>query len=86
MVRTQITLDPELHQRAKRKAAQHGISLAEYVRRLIAGDLEEAAPPADPSVVFNLGDSGGSDIARDKDRLVAEAAQAEYDRSRPGGG
>ncbi len=82
MVRTQITLDPELHRRARRKAADHGISLAEYVRRLIAGDLGEVSPPADPAVVFNLGDSGGSDVARDRERLVAEAVEADYDRSR----
>ncbi len=82
MVRTQITLDPELHRRARRKAADYGISLAEYVRRLIAGDLGEVSSPADRSVVFNLGDSGGSDVARDRDRLVAEAVEAEYDRSR----
>jgi hypothetical protein len=83
MTRTQITLHPELQRRARRKAAQYGISFAEYVRRLIARDLGEAPESADPSLVFNLGDSGGSDIAREKDRMVAEAAEAEYDRSGP---
>jgi hypothetical protein len=80
MVRIQITLDPELQARARRKAAEYGISFAEYVRRLIARDLGEPAGPADPSVVFNLGDSGGSDIAREKNRRVAEAVEAEYQR------
>ena len=83
MARTQITLDPELQRRARRKAAEYGISFAEYIRRLIASDLADTKPPADPSLVFNLGDSGGSDIARDKDRLVAEAARADYERSGP---
>jgi hypothetical protein len=82
MTRTQITLYPELLRRARRKAADAGISFAEYVRRLIAQDLGEPTAPADPSAVFNLGDSGGTDIARDKERLVAEAAEAEYERSR----
>lgn len=83
MTRTQITLHPELQRRARQKAAEYGISFAEYVRRLIARDLGEAPEPAEPSVVFNLGDSGGSDIAREKDRMVAEAAEAEYDRLGP---
>jgi hypothetical protein len=82
MARTQITLDPELQQRARQRAAHYGISFAEYVRRLIARDLGEATIPADPSRVFNLGDSGGSDIARDKDALVAEAVDAEYGPSK----
>lgn len=82
MARTQITLDPELQRRARRKAADSGISFAEYVRQLIARDLAEAPTPADPSAVFNLGDSGGSDVAREKDRMVAEAAESEYERSR----
>jgi hypothetical protein len=82
MTRTQITIDPELQRRARQRAAQYGISFAEYVRRLIARDLGETPALVDPTLVFNLGDSGGSDIAREKDRLVAEAADAEYDRSK----
>ena len=77
MARTQIALEPELHRRARERAAQLGVSLAEYVRRLVARDLEQPEPDADPSLVFALGDSGGSDIARDKDRLVGEAMAAE---------
>ncbi|UCH27076.1 MAG: hypothetical protein JSV66_05380 [Trueperaceae bacterium] len=76
-IHTQITLDAELHKRAQRKAAAMGISLTEYVRRLVARDLEGLEPePVDISAVFNLGDSGGSDIARDKDRMLGEAASA----------
>lgn len=71
--RTQISLDPELHRRAKAKAAELGISLAEYLRRLVADDLEEVIPAGDPSRVFNLGDSGGSDVARHRDAYIAEA-------------
>lgn len=77
MARTQITLDPELHRRARERAAELGISLAEYIRRLVADDLEPAPPSVGVSAVFNLGDSGGSDIARHKDRYVGEAIEAE---------
>jgi len=73
MSRTQLSLDSEQLQRAKRRAAELGVSLAEYVRRLVDADLAKPGRRADPSVVFDLGDSGGSDVARDKDRYVAEA-------------
>ena len=71
--RTQITLDPETQKRAKARAAQLGISFAEYVRKLVAKDLEGPVVTADPSLVFDLGSSSGTDVARDKDRLVGEA-------------
>jgi hypothetical protein len=76
MTRTQIALDPRLLQRARQRANEFGISLAEYVRRLVAADLEGPQPPVDPSVVFDLGSSAGADVARDKDRMVAEAVAA----------
>jgi hypothetical protein len=72
--RTQITLDPELQRRAHAKAAELGISFAEYVRRLLANDLGEAKPREDISAVFDLGASDEpTNIARDKDRLIGEA-------------
>ena len=76
--RTQISLDPELHKRAKARAAELGISLAEYLRRLLEGDLKGPRPSAEPSAIFNLGDSGGSDVARHKDEYVAEAVESEW--------
>lgn len=79
MVRTQISLQPDLHQRARRKAAEEGISLAEYFRRLARQDLEpESEPKGDISAIFGLGSSGGSDIAKHKDRYIAEATWREY--------
>jgi hypothetical protein len=76
MVRTQIMLDAESHRRAKRRAADLGISFAEYVRQVVDMDLGEPARPADASEIFGLFDSGGSDVARDKDRYVDEAIAA----------
>ena len=77
MTRTQISFEREMLRRARTKASQLGISLAEYVRRLVAEDLDEAAPGTDPETVFNLGSSGGSDIAREKDRMLGEAFAGE---------
>jgi hypothetical protein len=73
MARTQITLDPEIQRRARRRASDLGLSLAEYVRRLVARDLGGPRPAAKPALLFDLGASGGSDIARDKDAMIAEA-------------
>jgi hypothetical protein len=73
MSRTQITLDPELQRRARRHAADLGVSLAEYLRRLVARDLGSARVKADPATVFDLGASGRSDIARNKSAMIAEA-------------
>jgi len=77
MVRTQISLEPELRNRARKRAAALGISLAEYVRRLLMRDLDRPARAAEPSLVFDLGDSGGSDVARDKDEMVGDAVASQ---------
>ncbi len=75
--RTQITIEPELRRRAHRRAADQGISFAEYVRRLLRRDLEEPPrPKADISSIFGLGNSGGSDIANHKDEYIGEAIAA----------
>lgn len=80
MQRTQITLDPTEHRRARRRAAELGISLAEYVRRLVRQDLEGPAVPGDVTALFALGDSGGSDVAAAKDAYVAEAVARDRPR------
>lgn len=74
--RTQITLDPETQRRAQTKAAKLGVSFAEYVRRLIRDDIGSTGRKTDVSAIFDLGDSGGTNIARDKRRLVGEAIAA----------
>jgi hypothetical protein len=78
--RTQVTLDPELDRRAKRRAAELGVSFAEYVRRLVARDLAEERPRGDISRIFGLGNSGRSDISARKQKYVGEAVEAEYRR------
>jgi hypothetical protein len=40
MTRTQITLEPEMLRQARKRAAQLGISLAKYIRRLIAKSIK----------------------------------------------
>lgn len=73
MVRTQITLDSEMQKRARRRANDLGVSLAEYVRQLVARDLGGTAARPDINAIFNLGSSGGSNIARHKDAMIGDA-------------
>lgn len=72
-MRTQIALDPEQHARVKEKAASLGITMAEYIRRLVDDDLAGVEPAASPSAIIGIGGSGGSDIAREGKRAVADA-------------
>ena len=76
MARVQVALSPEDQRRARARAADLGISFAEYMRRLVTRDLGEARGTEDPQALFDLGDSGGSDVAHEKHRYVGEAFEA----------
>jgi len=76
MSRIQVSLPPEEHRRARARAADLGISLAEYVRRLVARDLGGTSGGGSPETLFDLGDSGGSDVASNKRRYVGDAVEA----------
>lgn len=78
MSRMQVSLKPEMQRRARERAAQLGVSFAEYVRRLLSRDLGEPEATGDPTVVFNLGRSGGSDVAEDEDSMLGEAVNAQH--------
>jgi hypothetical protein len=84
--RTQITMDPELQRRAQAKAAELGISFAEYIRRLVAGDLDakKQAKP-DISIMFDLGATRQpTNIAHDKDKMIGQALWEEHLRETGG--
>ena len=72
-MRTMIILPDHHHAEAKSKAARHGISLSEYIRRLVSDDLAPDTPPEDPSAIFGLFDSGGSRIADGKQAMISDA-------------
>jgi hypothetical protein len=73
---SEIVLDSEMQRRARAKAAQLGVPLTEYVRRLVARDLAQDDRLTDPSLVFDLGSSDGSDVAQNKDQMLGEALAA----------
>jgi hypothetical protein len=75
--RTQITLPSEDHRRARARASDLGVSLAEYIRRLVANDLYSARETASVDALFDLGSAGdGSDVAAHKDEYVGEAVES----------
>jgi hypothetical protein len=82
MSRTQITLDSQAHRRARQRASELGVSLAEYFRRLVARDLAGPEAKGDVTAIFDLGSSGGSNIARNKDAMIADAFLASRKKSR----
>jgi len=75
-MRTQIALEAEQHAQARSKAASLGISMAEYIRRLVDQDLRRGGAFADVSAVIGIGRSGGSDIASESRAATEEAIAA----------
>jgi hypothetical protein len=84
MARTQITLEAEMQRRARQRASELGVSLAEYLRRLVARDLTRPKEAVEVNHIFDLGNSGGSDIAKHEDSMIAESYVALRRRSRRG--
>ena len=72
MAKTQITLETEMQRRARQRANDLGVSLAEYFRRLLARDLARPETAAHVDRIYDLGTSDGSDIASHKDSMIGE--------------
>ena len=81
-MRTQIALNPEQHAGVKRKASEMGISMAEYIRRLVDQDLAAAPTHPDLASVIGLFDSGGSDIAAERAEAIRTAIAERAARKR----
>ena len=74
-------MDPETQRLAQAKAAELGISFAEYIRRLVAADLGGPKRKIDMSTFFDLGSSSeATDVAREKDQMLGQAAWELYSR------
>lgn len=83
--RTQIYLDPEEHRRLLNEAAERGLSLAEYLRRIIgsrAGEPKPAYAERSFDGIFNLFASDlPLDTVETMDEEVAIAFEEEHVRS-----
>ena len=63
----------------RQKAASLGITMAEYIRRLVDQDLGRGGTGADVSAIIGIGRSGGSDIAAEGQAAAAEAVASFHD-------
>lgn len=76
-----ITLDDEELARARALAESLGVTVEEYLQRLVRGGLppRSTAPKAHISEIFGIGESAEpTDIGRDKHKLIAEAVWQEH--------
>lgn len=81
--RTQILLDAEEHRRLLREAAERGISLAAYVREIVASRATEPAVPYETRSwdgLFDIVSAGPDEEFADLDAEIGEAFDAEYQR------
>ena len=81
MSRTQITLcDPEDRIASARSTSgcSRGSRSAEYIRRLVREDIKGPVRVSSriSLSIFDLGNSGGSDIANHKDEYIGDAVDA----------
>lgn len=76
MIRTQISLEPDMYDEAKREARRRGISFAELVRRALGRALVERAGEHPWMRLAGAIEEGGADASRSVDMVV-------YGRERP---
>ena len=73
-MRTVITIPDQMHARAKQRAAELGISFAEFARRLFEKELEAPTPQGDIEAICGMVSGAPFDMARDGNEIAAEAA------------
>lgn len=72
-----------VHARAKQRAADLGISFAEFIRRLLDRELSAPEPQAGIEEICGMVAGPPFDMARDGKRVIAEARHAQLvDRAR----
>ena len=76
----QVMLDPEQRRRARRRAAQSGLTLSEYIAQLVHDDLESWTPDADAPAIIAIADTGPSDH---EGTYIGEAVAARLNKTEP---
>ena len=77
-MRTVITLPDHLHAEAKQRAAEQGISFAEFARRLFDRELGAAEPQGDLAAIRAMVHGEPFDMAEGAKAIVSEAAAARH--------
>ena len=76
MKKTSIYLDPDLDEALARRAADEGLTKAEFIRRALTGALSKP-PRVKPEAVALVKD-GKASIARDVDAYLASTGFGEW--------
>ena len=76
----QVMFESEDRRRARRRAAELGLTLTEYVRRLVLADLDGWTPDDDTPAIIPIDDSG-EPIPPRKDIYIGEAVAARFAQS-----
>jgi len=69
MIRTQVSFDKDMYRQAQAEARKQGISLAELVRRAVAGVLTGGRAPARPWMKWSGSVRGGDSKSSDPDQI-----------------
>lgn len=75
-MRTIITMPDHMHAQAKQRAAELGISFAEFARRLFEKELSLPAPQGDIDSICGMVTGTPFDMASDAQRIIGEAADS----------
>jgi hypothetical protein len=75
-VRVQFVIDSDLKRRATERAGESGVSFAEYVVKLVERDMALSETKTGIEAIFDLGSSGGSNVAENKRAMIGEAIAA----------
>ena len=76
----QVILDEEDRRQARRRAAELGLSMPEYLRRLVRADLDGWQPSREPIAIIPIDDSGEPMSTR-RDVSIGEAVAARFAKS-----
>ena len=72
MKKTSVYLEPELDEALARRAADEGLTKAEFIRRTLAGAVQR--PPRQRPRAVGLHDDGPRDLAARDERWLADGA------------
>jgi hypothetical protein len=75
----QVMLDLEDRRRARRRAAELGVTLTEYIRRLVREDLDAWTPDSDASAIIAIEDAESGP----HNRYIGEAVAARIAKADP---
>ncbi len=76
-MRTIITLPDQMHALAKQRAAELGISFAEFARRLFEKELDASAPQGDLESICGMVQGTPFDMTQEGHSIIGRAASAE---------